>query len=218
MKRSEHPRLHLELGMLKTITKVKENVETAAFVETNKIHVVETKTVDKPYKKVEKLEPINVEIPSPKVETLKVNKVDVSEPEIKETVKKEMPPLNNSAIVDLETIKDQWVNICEKVREKSLFTEPLITCAKIKDFENNLLTLGYEKENKFQMEQIKDTRFKRNVEEVLNEFFNIPITITAVKIEQELKKAMNSDDVLNDPLVKKVVEMFNGKITSRKNK
>jgi len=240
VKRSSNPKLLLEMLIVKMI-KMSKSVELDDLL-TNLSNLEKTseskpetssKVVDKPEQpqvKTIKTEP--VEIPQEK-SVVKDGNVDYKAPqEVSQNQNPETPDMN--AVVSLEKIKNEWTEIIDAVKSKKIHLGSFLNEGYPTGVHDRTLEISFGKENGFHINTINQNRqliqeiilektgfkLKINCKKNESEEFNKALKEQRVNDEpevqeiQEIKVQEVQDDAntMQIPIVKKVIELFDGEI------
>jgi DNA polymerase-3 subunit gamma/tau len=123
----------------------------------------------------------------------------------------------------LEYIKGIWTDVLSKVREKKMSTATYLAEGEPVSIKSNQLTIGIPAQFILHKEVLEDTGNRQLIEAVLNDLsggnikVNFVITNTQTRSEDKGVGVTNTgklEEVLTaEPIVKKVLELFEGKVT-----
>lgn len=140
---------------------------------------------------------------------------------------------SEEAEVSTETIKARWDELLKNIRAESSYVYGLLASAQFMGFKDNCVIIGFDRvRNAFHQEMLSNYERRKIIEQNLFKTFNKKLELQFVKIESgendspantpddETKTGRNDsvkreeEEVMGDPAVKKVLEMFDGRLLS----
>jgi len=222
VKRSSNPKLLLEMLIVKMIKMGKSvelddllnnlsNLESASESKPE----TSTKVVDKPEQpqvKTVQAEPIEIRQEKPVV---KDGNGDYKAPQ--KTPENQNPePPNVNAVVSLEKIKDEWAEIIDAVKSKKIHLGSFLNEGYPTGVHDRTLEISFGKENGFHINTINQNR--QLIQEIILEKAGFKLKINCKKNEsEEFNKALKEQRVNDEPEVQEIQEIKVQEVTDDKN-
>lgn len=202
---STNPRIILEMAVIKLV-KSEKNLsledrvkELEMIIESGEYHKSQT-----PISNIENRTVKQVEKPK----SQEVKKEEFK----KEETKKEI--LDDGSELTIEQIKRQWELVIREIKSKKISIYALIIEGEVLFYENNQLTVGYEKGFEFHRDAINVDNNKKIVEEIVSTHFNKNIALRFIMKGSKIKEEPKKKD--SEEAVKKVIDFFGEEIVEIK--
>lgn len=202
---STNPRIILEMAVIKLV-KSEKNLsledrvkELEMIIESGEYHKSQT-----PISNIENRTVKQVEKPK----SQEVKKEEFK----KEETKKEI--LDDGSELTIEKIKRQWELVIREIKSKKISIYALIIEGEVLFYENNQLTVGYEKGFEFHRDAINVDNNKKVVEEIVSTHFNKNIALRFIMKGSKIKEEPKKKD--SEEAVKKVIDFFGEEIVEIK--
>lgn len=197
------PKIHLELGILKLIK------------------MDSTVLIEELLKKLENPSESNTKTKNlPTAE--KSNTPLYENPTLLGTYEVETPEENPSAKLDLslESLLKIWEKVIDKIKEQNAPLGTFLKEGEILELKGNILTIEFAKDRAFHKQQIEKRENLSLIEKTINEIYGqnlkLRLVLNANKVNhathKEKKKVDLEELAKNEPLVKNILETFEGEI------
>lgn len=152
--------------------------------------------------------------------------------QVKETKADNTPEHQDPA--NLYKLRDMWPQVMKKIKIEKIYVASCLEEAEIMEFKDNILTLGYAKNNKFHKGVLEKEQNKKLIESIISELLNTKIAIEClisdnVKPSNEGKVNSGSNKekeenappqttresikkALSDPIIQSALDIFDGNI------
>jgi len=130
------------------------------------------------------------------------------------------PPTASS--LTLEEIAEVWPVVLEKLKKKKRTFHAYLLEGQLEALEGRQIILSFQKKFVFHKENAEKPEVKNLVEEILQQVLHQPVTLKCVLVDGQEKKNIEKklplestpshDEVADDPLIKKALELFGGEI------
>ncbi len=222
IKRSPNPRVRLEMCMIKLI-KMDKSVTIKEVIE----RLSNPGTTMLPGQKSSQLTKSSENQSSPAIQTepiLQKKKVTYPSPvDLKQNVRVEEKTetvVQDELKDDPTTIsmfKDNWQQLVLFVEKRRLFISVFLKEGEPVNFQNNTLEIGFSYENGFQIEAMR--RNKEVILQAIQEIMGITVAVkfSKVKLQNGKKEEVQEEESISksqkiDPMVKKIIELFDGEL------
>lgn len=112
--------------------------------------------------------------------------------------------------ISLDTIKERWSQVLERVKKRKVSLEALLREARVVEIsDDGRLVLGFPKNFTFHKERIEELPNRQLIEEEIKKIFNVHLPLKLIIIEEEIP-LVKEEKVDIDP--EEVKNIFNGKI------
>lgn len=202
---STNPRIILEMAVIKLVKSEKKLSledrvkELEMIIESGEYHKSQT-----PISNIENRTVKQVEKPK----SQEVKKEEFK----KEETKKEI--LDDGSELTIEQIKRQWELVIREIKSKKISIYALIIEGEVLFYENNQLTVGYEKGFEFHRDAINVDNNKKIVEAIVSTHFNKNIALRFIMKGSKIKEEPKKKD--SEEAVKKVIDFFGEEIVEIK--
>lgn len=129
----------------------------------------------------------------------------------------------------LYRLREIWPQVIKRVKLEKIYLASCLEEAEIMEFRNNILTLGYAKNNKFHKSVLEKQQNKKLIEGIIYELLNAKVLIeciTSDKIQQAAAKDSGEEEntrpkiarkdsikkILSDPIIQSALDIFDGNI------
>jgi len=114
-------------------------------------------------------------------------------------------------IIDLDKIRKSWSALTHAVAQERISLATYLQEGFPKDFDGKYLIIGFPKGFEFYVETLEDSDNILLVEKILSLKLKIPIVVRYKMVEGQEHKKLEEEE----PLVKKTLETFEGKIVDK---
>ncbi len=130
----------------------------------------------------------------------------------------------------LYRLREIWPQAIKRIKIEKIYVASCLEEAEIVEFKDNILTLGYAKNNKFHKEILEKTQNKKLIEAIISELLNAKVVVECImsdKIESAGKEKSDPDKegknrpearrdsikkALSDPIIQSALDIFDGNI------
>ncbi|UCH12051.1 MAG: DNA polymerase III subunit gamma/tau [Candidatus Omnitrophota bacterium] len=130
----------------------------------------------------------------------------------------------------LYRLREIWPQAIKRIKIEKIYVASCLEGAEIVEFKDNILTLGYAKNNKFHKEILEKTQNKKLIEAIVSELLNAKVVIEYImsdKIKSAGEEKSDSDKerknrpearrdsikkALSDPIIQSALDIFDGNI------
>jgi len=130
----------------------------------------------------------------------------------------------------LYRLREIWPQAIKRIKIEKIYVASCLEEAEIVEFKDNILTLGYAKNNKFHKDILEKTQNKKLIEAIISELLNAKVVIECImsdKIKSAGKEKSDSDKegknhpetrrdsikkALSDPIIQSALDIFDGNI------
>lgn len=203
-KRISHPRIVLETNLLSISKLSKLSIEERLL----KIEdYLRTGSVDLSRKNLEARKKSEERLEGPRlVENKKPVRLEETEDKKQEVLKEEIV---SNVDLDLEKIKNQWDNILQTIKTKKINVYAYLKEAKLLEFNNNMITIGYEDGFAFHKEAVSTADNKKFVEDMISNYYNSKIEVNFIMADQRINSNLDKKKEDNkEKSLEKVLEFF----------
>jgi DNA polymerase III subunit gamma/tau len=131
----------------------------------------------------------------------------------------EVPPQSaHSDSVSLYKLREIWPQVIKKIKVEKIYVASCLEEAQIMEFKDNILTLGYGKNNKFHKGVLEKAQNKKLIETALSELLNAKVAIEYVISDKEPDQKQGTQaktsvkNVLSDPIIQSALDIFDGNV------
>ena len=205
LKKTSEPRIHLEISLLKLI-KMDSSVSIETLLE--RLGQAGSEGGGTEYKLPQKKEISQIK-DSPQDEN--------TEPE--ENLK---PPDQNSLSLDLESLKANWPEVLNKVKERKASLWSCLSHAEIVSLDNGVLLLEFSNGSEFHRKHVEKKDNLKEIREIMNQVFQSDFRINFLLNEKKTNSQQKSPVVRNDfhyqdiPGLKDIIDNLGGEIIDKK--
>ncbi len=230
LKRAVHPRLPLELAIVKMIRMDRtvalndliQQISQMGVSPQPTIHSVQ-QSVSKPPSQPEKAIATSPSIQSkvsesfsPKMEQNIPDPLDEMQPD-----QNDPKPVQNEGDISLDHINQKWNDVICQVKKEKITIGSFLAEGVILGIENNVIQIGFSPSNSFHMDSV--TRTAEAIQTVIQNVYGHSLRIKCLKKDLPEKKNREfktdtqkqeelSTRIQNEPLIKKIVEDFDAEI------
>ena len=128
------------------------------------------------------------------------------------------PPPEASGRPDIGKLKRHWPEVLDKVREKKMSVGSYLVEGEPIDIKDGVVRVGFSKRFSFNKENLEEPRNKVLLEEVLSEVLGEELTVEFVTVDIPMKPEGEEEvrvipeEVINDPIIQKVVDLFDAEV------
>ncbi len=159
-----------------------------------------------------------------------VNIPKETKPEIPNEIKHS--EAHNQESVNLYKLREIWPQVIKRIKQEKIYLSSCLEEAEIVELMENILTLGYAKNNKFQKAVLEKAENKKLIEDIIRELLSATVILEIVASDKVKPAAKDSDSgkgndgaprqeplrrdsikkMLSDPIIQSALDIFDGNI------
>lgn len=130
----------------------------------------------------------------------------------------------------LYRLREVWPEVIKRIKAEKIYLASCLEEAEIIEFKDNILTLGYAKNNKFHKEVLEKAQNKKLIEDIIYELLNAKIMIECIISDKvkptakgpdsdkekdtraEIPKKDSIKKILSNPIIQTALDIFDGNI------
>jgi hypothetical protein len=112
--------------------------------------------------------------------------------------------------LSLDEAKRVWFQVLERIRKEKISLWNCLRDSEVKDVKDRCVIVGLRNATSFKKDSVNREGNRRIIDKIFNELWG-------QKIEWCIEEEEREEEPLNNPIVKKVMELFGGKIIEVKN-